>query len=150
MSNVDQLKVFLSMFLVHLPILIVSLVAVGVILAKWRQASRGAAWGLAGFGLILLLSLVMPVVQSMIQRWVIGSGMHAARGWAFSVMGVVTTLLYAVADVCLLVAIFAGRPAPPAPPQVQWSAKQGARGERGPSDRQTVGPSDRGPGDSGR
>src|SRR5450432_1250349 len=109
MDNADEIKTFLSMFAVYLPRVIICLLACIVILAKWRDAPRGALWALLGFGLALVLCFVMPVGQSIIQHWVLQDGDRASRMWAFSAFGMIGSILQAVIYVFLLVAIFAGR-----------------------------------------
>ena len=109
MNNADEIKTFLSTFAVYLPRVIICLVAVVVILAKWREARAGALWALLGFGLGLILCFVMPVGQSMIQHWVLQNGDRASRMWAFSAFGMVGSALQVVVYLFLLVAIFAGR-----------------------------------------
>ncbi len=109
MNNTDQIPIFLSMFAMYLPRLIVCLVASIVILAKWRQASSGSPWALLGFGLALILCFVMPVGQTMLQLWVFQSGERESRMWAFTTLSIVGSVLQAVIYVFLLVAIFAGR-----------------------------------------
>ena len=120
MHNADFLKIYLSMFVSQLPILIVCLEAVVVILAKWRHAARGAPWALAGFGFGLFLCIAMPLVHAAVQRWFVQSGAAASRDWVFAAVGIVSAGLYAAVYALLLAAVLAGRPAPSAaarPPQ---------------------------------
>jgi hypothetical protein len=109
MNNTDQFKMFLSLFAVNLPTLLVCCIAVIVIFTKWRQASGAAIWALVGFGLNLILYVVMPLGQTVLQQWV-QSGDRLSRMWAFSALGVASSVLHAVIYTFLLVAIFAGRP----------------------------------------
>jgi len=108
MNNADEIKTVLT-FAVYLPRVIVCLLAVVVILAKWREARGGALWALLGFGLALILCFVMPIGQTMIQHWVFQDGDQASRMWAFSAFGIVGSVLQAVVYIFLLAAIFAGR-----------------------------------------
>lgn len=110
MNNADEIKTFLSTFAVYLPRVIICLVAVVVILAKWREARSGAIWALLGFGLALILCFVMPLGQTMLQHWALQSEDRASRMWAFSAFGMIGSVLQAVIYLLLLVAIFAGRP----------------------------------------
>jgi len=114
MNNNDQIKQFLSMFVMYLPTLIVCLVAGGVILTRWRQASSGALWALLGFGLALFLCFAMPIGLTMINHWVFQSGETQSRIWALRTFSMVGSVLYAVIYAFLLVAIFAGRSKPEA------------------------------------
>ena len=107
MNHTDQIKMLLSMFAVQLPTLIVCLAAGVVVLTKWRQAPRSSLWAILGFGLVLALCVVMPVVQTAIFQ----SHDNANRGLALSILGIVGSVLHAIAYVLLLVAVFAGRPA---------------------------------------
>jgi hypothetical protein len=109
MNNADEIKTIVSTFAVYLPRVIICLLAVVVILAKWRDARGGALWALLGFGLALILCFVMPFGQTMIQHWVLQDGDRASRMWAFSAFGMVGSVLQAVIYLLLLVAIFAGR-----------------------------------------
>jgi hypothetical protein len=109
MNNADEIKTVLSTFAVYLPRVIICLVAVVVVLAKWREARGGALWALLGFGLALILCFVMPVGQNMIQHWVFQDADRANRMWAFSAFGMIGSVLQAVIYLLLLVAILAGR-----------------------------------------
>ena len=109
MNNTDQITTLVSMFAVYLPRLIICVVACIVILAKWREAHSGALWAILGFGLALVLCVVMPVGQTVLQHWVLQNGDRESRMWAFSAFGMVGSVLQAVIYVFLLIAIFAGR-----------------------------------------
>ena len=103
---------FLSIFLMQLPTMIVCLVACILILARWNAGSRGLKWALLGFGSVLALCLVMPVVHTIVQSWAIHSGEIAGRIWAFTAVSIVSSLLHAATYVFFLIAVLAGRPAP--------------------------------------
>jgi hypothetical protein len=105
----DQLKIFLSMFAMYLPTLIICVVAGVVILTKWRLASNASLWALLGFGLALILCFAMPIGQTLLQNWVFQSGERESRMWAFSTFAILGSLLHAVVYALLLVAVFAGR-----------------------------------------
>ena len=107
----DQLRIFLSMFAVNLPTLLVCAVACIMIVGRWRQGSGHLFWGILGFGLALLLCFVMPAIQTALQQWVFQSGERMSRAWVFSAFGIVASILHAVIYGCLLAAVFAGRPA---------------------------------------
>ena len=112
MNHSNYIGLFLSMLAVNVPTLIVCLVAGVVILTKWQQAASAALWALLGFGLILVLCFVIPIMQAAIQPWVFQSGNAAQRVWVFSVLTVFWSVLHALGYVFLLVAVFAGRPKP--------------------------------------
>lgn len=107
-----QIKQFLSMFVMHLPTLIVCVVAAVVILTKWRQASPGSLWAMLGFGLALILCFAMPVGQTLLQHWALQSGNQESRIWAYGAFSIVCSVLHAVIYALLLVAVFAGRSKP--------------------------------------
>ena len=111
-STPDQIKIFLTMLSVQLPTMVVCLAACVVILTKWDAGSRGLLWALLGFGSVLVLSLVLPVVHTMIQSWAVHGGQLAGRMWAFTAVSVVSSVLHAVVYVFFLIAVLAGRPAP--------------------------------------
>lgn len=118
MSNTNQFQIFFSMFAIYLPTLLVSLVAVVLILGRWRQAPGASLWALLGFGLALFLCFANPLAQTLLRQWVLESGQQASRMWAFSAFGICSSVLHAVIYLFLLMAILAGRPRPqpgPAP-----------------------------------
>ncbi len=108
-STPDQFRLFLSMFAMHLPTLIVCLVAGVVIVTKWKTASTASLWALLAFGLALLLCFAMPIGQTLLQHWVFQSREQNGRLWAFSTFAIAGSLLHAVVYALLLVAVFAGR-----------------------------------------
>jgi len=110
-SSFDHLRVFLSLFVVNLPTFLVCAVACMVIVGRWGPGTRYSFWAILGFGLALLLCLVLPAVQTALQQWVFQSGERISRAWVFSVFGVTASLLHAAIYGCLLMAVVAGRPA---------------------------------------
>lgn len=110
MEHTDQLRIFLSMLAVNVPILLVCFVAGVVVLGRWRDASNASLWALLGFGLLLVLCFVMPLAQTMLQQWVMGHGERASRMWAFTAFGIASSILHAIIYALLLGAIYAGRP----------------------------------------
>lgn len=110
-NTTDQLRIFLSMFAVNLPTLLVCAVACIMIAGRWRQGSGHLFWGILGFGLALLLCFVLPLAQTALQQWVFQSGERMSRAWVFSAFGIIASVLHAAIYGCLLAAIFAGRPA---------------------------------------
>jgi hypothetical protein len=109
MNNADGIKIFLTMFLMNLPTLLICLVAGVVILTKWRQGSSGSLWAIAGFGLLLILCFVVPFVQTVLQLWFMHTGASNSRVWALTAFSIVASVLHACIYAILLVAIFAGR-----------------------------------------
>jgi uncharacterized integral membrane protein len=114
MNNTDQIKMLLSMFAIQLPTLLVCLVAGVVILARWKQGSKGSMWALLGFGLAAVLCFAVPVAQIAVQDWIKRSGQTIVE--SASVMAgisMVWSVLRAVTYALLLVAVFAGRSTSP-------------------------------------
>jgi uncharacterized Tic20 family protein len=104
-----HLTALLSLFVAQLPILIVSVLGCLVVGAR-RDEFRGAtAWALMGFGLSVVLCIVMPVVQTLVQRWVVeGGGSMAQRASVFTILGVAWSVLRATSYGLLLMALVAG------------------------------------------
>ena len=70
MSNINWFSLFLPMFTINIPTLIVCIVACVVIFTKWKQNPSGSLWAVLGFGLALVLCFLMPLVQAAVQSWV--------------------------------------------------------------------------------
>ncbi len=114
MNNSDQIELSLAMFAIQLPTLLVCFVAGVVILAKWKQGSKGSMWALLGFGLAAVLCLAVPVAQTMVQQWVRHSGHTTLQGaWVMAGVSFVWSGLRAVTYALLLVAVYAGRSTSP-------------------------------------
>ena len=110
MNNTDQIKLLLSLFAIQLPTLLVCFVAGVVILARWKQGSKGSMWALLGFGLTALICFAVPVTQTAVQDWVRHSGYTMSE--SASVMAgisMVWSVVRAVTYALLLIAVFAGR-----------------------------------------
>ena len=114
MNNAGQFNLLLSTFAIQLPTLLVCFVAGVVILAKWKEGSKGSLWALLGFGLAALLCFVVPVAQTVVQAGIIRSG-HTAIESASVMAGIsmVWSMLRAVSYALLLIAVFAGRQTSP-------------------------------------
>jgi hypothetical protein len=106
----DQLRVFLSLFMVHMPTLIVCAIALVVIMGRRQEGSSGYSfWALAGFGGALALCFVIPAIQTALQQWVFQSGERMSRAWVFTAFGFVVSALHAGVYGCLLMAIIEDR-----------------------------------------
>jgi hypothetical protein len=112
MEPTFQLKLFLTSLAMNLPTLLVCFVAGVVVLGRWGQAPRASLWAALGFGLVLVLCFVMPLMQTLIQQWVFENGQRESRMWAFTAFGIVGSILHAIIYALLLAAIYAGRPKP--------------------------------------
>lgn len=105
-----QLTALLSLFVAQLPILIVSLLGCVVIMARKNELGGATMWALAGFGLSVALCVVFPIMQTIVQRWVMeGGATIGQRASIFTVLGVVWSILRAASYGFLLVAVLAGR-----------------------------------------
>jgi len=114
MNNTDQIKLLLSMFAIQLPTLIVCFVAGVVILARWKQGSKGSMWALLGFGLAAVLCFAVPVAQTAVQDWVRHSGYTTPESASLMAgISIVWSVLRAVTYALLLIAVFAGRSTSP-------------------------------------
>ena len=105
----SQIMIYLQMLLWELPTLIVCLVACFMILTKRDTVSRGSLWALFGFGSVLILYIVQPAVQMIVQSWAIQGEPRADRWWAFSVVAIVSSVLHAAAYLFLLIAVLSRR-----------------------------------------
>jgi hypothetical protein len=106
----DQLRVFLSLFIVHLPTLIVCAIALVLIVGRRQEGSSGYSfWALAGFGGALALCFLVPAIQTALQQWVFQSGERMSRAWVFTAFGFVVSVLHAGIYGCLLMAIIGDR-----------------------------------------
>jgi hypothetical protein len=110
-----HIKLFLSMLLMQAPTMLVCLAACLVILARGKLSSQSSLWALLGFGSVLLLCMVIPLVQSLLQGWVSQGGYRAERMWVLSTFSFIWSVLHATTYVFLLLAILAGRPTSDAP-----------------------------------
>lgn len=118
MTNLNVLNGILTHFAVQLPVVIVCLAAGIITFSKRNQAPSASRWALLGFGLALIMTLIIPVSQAAVRQWMIQSGQSSQTiNLVFSGLGVFWSLLRAATYGLLLVAVFAGRPKlTPAPP----------------------------------
>ena len=117
MNEQDLFKTFLVLLVGYLPTLLVSIVALALAAQQRHRAPEAARWAMLGFGLTLVLAVVHPLGQVLIQAWTINAYQSASNTqWAYGVLGIGGSVLQAVALGFLLVAIFAGRPRPGVPP----------------------------------
>ncbi|MEY2503136.1 MAG: hypothetical protein QOI07_3470 [Verrucomicrobiota bacterium] len=103
-----QLTALLSLFVAQLPILIVSVLGCMVVGARRDELDGAAAWALMGFGLSVVLSIVIPVAQMLVQKWAMeGGGSMAQRASVFTMLAVVWSVLRAASYGLLLMALVA-------------------------------------------
>ena len=114
MNDRDLFIYWLTRGVVQLPVLLVSLAACLVVLLKWKQGPACSVWALLGFGLALLLCLLVPTGETFAQRWLIESHDTAAQvGWAMTRVSFLWSFLHAVTYALLLGAVYVGRRTPP-------------------------------------
>ena len=105
-----QLTALFSLFAAQLPILFVSVLGCLVVGVKRNELSIASSWALMGFGLSVLLCVLIPVAQVLVQNWAMDSGRSMAqRASVFTVLAVVWSLLRAASYALLLMAIITGR-----------------------------------------
>src|ERR1043165_434870 len=96
-TNDSQLTAMVSMFVGQLPVLIVSLLGCVVIMARKNELGGAASWALMGFGLSIVLCVLIPLAQTFIQRWVLEGGTSVGqRASVFTIVGLVWSILRAV------------------------------------------------------
>ena len=112
MNSIDsQLTQMVSLFAAQVPVLIVSVLACMVIMTRKNDLGGATMWGLAGFGLSIALCVLIPVVQVLVQKWIMegGSTGAAQRASVFTILAIVWSILRAASLAMLLMAIVAGR-----------------------------------------
>jgi glucan phosphoethanolaminetransferase (alkaline phosphatase superfamily) len=111
-NNSAQLTTLVSLFAAQLPILLVSALACLVVGVRRHELSTASLWAFMGFGLSVLLCILIPVAQTLVQNWVMNSGQNVAqRASVFTILAVVWSLLRAVSYASLLMAVVGGRTA---------------------------------------
>jgi hypothetical protein len=107
------LGMLLTMGLSQAPVFLVSVVALILIFARWKQAPTACLWASLGFGLRLLICIGFPVVQTIV-TYARMHGQHTDpfTGVVLSSLNVLWSALGAVSYALMLVAVFAGRPKP--------------------------------------
>lgn len=117
-NNPSQFTALLSMFVTQLPILLVSLLGCVLVMARRNELSAAAPWVLMGFGLSVVLCVLIPMGQMLAQNWAMqGSGSITQRASVFTVLAFVWSLLRAASYGLLLMAILTGRLMPRAATQ---------------------------------
>jgi uncharacterized Tic20 family protein len=105
-----QVTALLSLFVAQLPILIVSVLGCMVVGARRDEFAGAASWALMGFGLSVVLSIVIPLAQMLVQKWAMeGGGSMAQRASIFTMLAVVWSVLRAASYGLLLMALVARR-----------------------------------------
>jgi len=111
-NNSAQLTTLVSLFAAQIPILLVSVLGCLVVGVRRNELSTASLWALMGFGLSVLLCVLIPLAQTLAQNWVMESGQSMAqRASVFTILAVVWSLLRAGSYALLLMAVLAGRTA---------------------------------------
>jgi hypothetical protein len=112
-NNSAQLTTLVSLFAAQLPVLLVSVLGCLVVGVRKNELSNASLWAFMGFGLSVVLCVLIPVAQTLVQNWVMDSGQSMAqRASVFTILGVVWSLLRAASYALLLMAVVGGRSAP--------------------------------------
>jgi uncharacterized Tic20 family protein len=113
-NNSAQLTTLVSLFAAQLPILLVSVLGCLVVWVRRSELSTASLWALMGFGLSVLLCVLIPVAQTLVQNWVMDSGQSMAqRASVFTILAAVWSLLRAASYALLLMGVVGGRTASP-------------------------------------
>lgn len=98
---------FLSSMVSQAPAILAYLLA--IIVAVWMLGTypRPAALVVGGFGLLLALSICMPLVQSVLIQKQVANGANMTT--LFTVIGILSSIVRALAYVALLLAAFVDR-----------------------------------------
>jgi len=99
------MKMFVSMFVMQLPVMLVCLAAFVVIPAGWKRAPRASLLALLGFGLAFILCFAIPMGQTALQIW-LRSGNAAEKASVMTAVSVAWSVLRAVSYGLLLLAVF--------------------------------------------
>src|SRR5258706_15848631 len=110
-NPINQVRMFLSMFSVQLPTLLVCVVAIVMVIVKWRLSSRASLWALLGFGLGLIICILIPMSLAIIQTWALQTANKAQRGVLFRGFSIFWSVLQGATYALLLVAVLIERPA---------------------------------------
>ena len=115
--NVDTLRGVLPL-LGNLPFLLACSGALVVVLSQGQRVRGAVPWALSGFGLSLVLGIVMPITYAFLPSYLTTSRAMSPKevGTVLSFIALVSSLLHALSVVFLLVAVLAGRPRTDVPP----------------------------------
>ena len=95
----------------QLPVFIAAFVGAIITMNRWKDAPSAGLWSLVGFGLAIFLSFAVPLTQAGLRYWLIqnATGRSSAM-MIFGPLNLLWAVLRAVSYICLIVAIYAGRP----------------------------------------
>jgi hypothetical protein len=111
MNDAKLLADLVQGILIQLPIFIVAFVGAIITLNRWKDAPAAGGWSLLGFGIAILLCILVPASQLGVRYWLAhNSGNASTLTTIYTALAVVWSLLRAISYVFLLIAVFAGRP----------------------------------------
>jgi len=112
LSSEPWIYVLLSGLATQLPTLLASGLGLVIVGTRWKTAGAAAKWALTGFLILLVSGLAAPVTSFLLQQWIAnGSGSAPMQYyWIFAATGFAWSALHGLSLLCLLMAIFAGRP----------------------------------------
>ena len=105
MEQSVQMKMFVTMFVMQIPVMLVCLAAFVVIPSAWKRAPRACLLALLGFGLAFVLCFAIPIGQTALQLWMRGVD-AASRASLMTGLSVLWSVLRAVSYGLLLLAVF--------------------------------------------
>ena len=95
----------------QLPVFVAALVGALITMNRWKDAPSAGVWSLLGFGLAIFLCFAVPLTQAGLRYWLTqNSTGHPSPMVIFGSVTVLWSLLRAASYICLIVAIYAGRP----------------------------------------
>ena len=101
---------FVAQYAIQAPLLLVWLAGMALALLWWQRAPKVAAVTCVACALFLVDALIGTFISVALPRALIGSGQSTAQvGLAFTLIGIVRSLLHAVLWGAVLFAIFSGR-----------------------------------------
>jgi hypothetical protein len=112
-SDNPFLGVFLAGLATQAPQMLVCVAALLIVPEKLRRAASARTWALWGFGLALLLGLLLPVAQAALQARLMGGALPPTQvALVFAGFGMFASLLHAIVLALLLAAVLSSRSAP--------------------------------------
>jgi hypothetical protein len=109
-ANDFALAAFVNACVVHLPSLVVWIVGIAFAIIYWRKHPQISALALIGIALLALVTIVGTIVSLWLPSVLFERGLRAEEiGWAFSLIGIVQSLIGAVAWALILLAVFKER-----------------------------------------
>jgi hypothetical protein len=111
MNSPDWINMWLSAMGMQLPMLLVCLVGCVMIMGRWSQL-RGAGWALAGFGLGLIITVGIPIVQTSLHAWVWQDERPTYTRAVLTTVSIFWAVLRAASYGLLLTAVIVGCSAP--------------------------------------